>query len=302
MKRLIVVSVIMAVMLLTWGSVAPAHAQDSAKDDKPTFYHLVPGTYVNGWPRFTVHYPKEWTERYPAPTEAFRVGVSLERGGEMLWLNIFGTPVPLNQAAGPYVLFFKQNMDPNATVVSDRPSQLRDRTPARDFEMQMVVNNGTLPFTTITLATKKADVLVQLSVGWPGRERRDDLKAILYSLEFQPGFDEPVKVPPDVQAFLDKHRNDNLAHDIEQLMTNYSDKYLNSGVRKAEWGRYVRQMMGNWTSFEISITDFVSAGDKAYLAGIVSGNFGKDWLRETAIIKENGQWRWYGNQRDATPW
>ena len=47
MKRLILVSVIMAVMLLTWGSVAPAHAQDSAKDDKPTFYHLVPGTYVN---------------------------------------------------------------------------------------------------------------------------------------------------------------------------------------------------------------------------------------------------------------
>ena len=65
MKIIILVSVIMAVMFLTWGSVAPAHAQDSAKDDKPTFYHLVPGTYVNGWPRFTVTYPKEWTAERP---------------------------------------------------------------------------------------------------------------------------------------------------------------------------------------------------------------------------------------------
>jgi hypothetical protein len=63
MKRLVVLAVIMAVTFLTWSSVAPAHAQDSAKDDKPTFYHLVPGTYVNGWPRFTVHYPKDWVER-----------------------------------------------------------------------------------------------------------------------------------------------------------------------------------------------------------------------------------------------
>ena len=65
MKKLIVLSVIMAVMFLTRGSVAPAHAQDSAKDDKPTFYHLVPGTYVNGWPRFTVTYPKDWTVERP---------------------------------------------------------------------------------------------------------------------------------------------------------------------------------------------------------------------------------------------
>ena len=65
MKKLIVLPLIMAVMFLTWSSLAPAHAQDSAKDDKPTFYHLVPGTYVNGWPRFTMTYPKDWVERPP---------------------------------------------------------------------------------------------------------------------------------------------------------------------------------------------------------------------------------------------
>jgi len=25
-------------------------------------------------------------------------------------------------------------------------------------------------------------------------------------------------------------------------------------------------------------------------------------LQETSIIKENGEWKWYGNQREAHPW
>jgi hypothetical protein len=53
MKKPIVVSVIMALMLLVWGLFALAHAQDPAKEEKPTFYRLTPGVYVNGWPRFS---------------------------------------------------------------------------------------------------------------------------------------------------------------------------------------------------------------------------------------------------------
>ena len=50
------------------------------------------------------------------------------------------------------------------------------------------------------------------------------------------------------------------------------------------------------------LTDFVPAGDKAYLAGFTSGNFRKNAvMRETAIIKENGEWKWYGNQREVVP-
>jgi hypothetical protein len=59
MKKPIVVSVIMALALLA-GGLIPAYAQDPAKEEKPTFYRLTPGVYVNGWPRCTVHYPKEW--------------------------------------------------------------------------------------------------------------------------------------------------------------------------------------------------------------------------------------------------
>ena len=61
MKKLIVLSIIMAVVLLV---AAPAQAQAPANNLKPTFINPTPtpGLYVNGWPAFTVSYPKEWVE------------------------------------------------------------------------------------------------------------------------------------------------------------------------------------------------------------------------------------------------
>ena len=57
MKRLIIPSLIMAITLLAGGFLA--QAQTPAIDLKPTFLSSTPGLYVNGWPAFTVSYPKE---------------------------------------------------------------------------------------------------------------------------------------------------------------------------------------------------------------------------------------------------
>ena len=59
MKKLIVLS-LLTVMLLGGGFLAPVHAQAPANDLKPTFISPTPtpGVYVNGWPAFTVSYPK----------------------------------------------------------------------------------------------------------------------------------------------------------------------------------------------------------------------------------------------------
>ena len=61
MKRLIVLSLLSAFMLLGGAFLAPAQAQGPANDLKPTFISPTPtpGLYVNGWPAFTVSYPKE---------------------------------------------------------------------------------------------------------------------------------------------------------------------------------------------------------------------------------------------------
>jgi hypothetical protein len=66
MKRLIILPLLTIVLLGVGFLVAPAHAQVPPNDLKPTFLSPTPGLYVNGWPAFTVSYPKEWEEVPPA--------------------------------------------------------------------------------------------------------------------------------------------------------------------------------------------------------------------------------------------
>jgi len=300
MKKLIVLSVITAVMLLTWSSVAPAHAQDSAKDDKPTFYHLVPGTYVNGWPRFTVHYPKDWVERHTMPQETFRASAS----GPVPYPALIVAPFP-----SPFLSSLEVFADAlsgtlrgfatGVTVVSDKPSKLRDGTAAREVELHMLRNGE--PFNAMGLVAKKGDLWINMAIESRNGKIGEDLRAILYSIEFEPDKDKPVKVPPDVQELIDKHNNDVVSHDVAKVMAHYSDRYLNSGAKKGEVGRFWKWAIGSVTSVNGTVTDFVAEGDRAYLAGFVKTNSGTIQISETSIIKENGEWKWYGNQRDVAP-
>jgi hypothetical protein len=298
MKKLIIVSVIMALALFAWGSFTPSHAQDPAKEEKPTFYRLIPGTYVNGWPRFIIHYPKDWIEKQSRPGQPFMAAAPGPVPCQTFAVAAFHSPRPLEKYADLIVPFWR-NVAKDVTVVSDKPSQLRDGTPAREVEIQMVRND--VPLNMLYLVTKKGDLLIHPSVGSCSGKIGEDLKAILYSLQFEPGKDEPVKVPPDIQEFFNKFCSDMVSHDIAKVMTHFSDKFLESGVRKGEIEQYWRQYIGTITSYEICITDFEAAGDRVYLAGFVRSNRGKNPLMGTPIIKESGEWKWYGNQRNPAP-
>ena len=77
MKKLIVLSLLTAVMLLAGGFLAPAQAQSPANDLKPTFISPTPGLYVNGWPAFTVSYPKRvGGGASPGPGAVFQAGAA----------------------------------------------------------------------------------------------------------------------------------------------------------------------------------------------------------------------------------
>jgi hypothetical protein len=307
MKTLIVLSVVMAVSLCAGSSFSPSYAQTTARDDTPTFYHFVPGTYVNGWPRFTVHYPKDWVERLPLVFETFEAapaepvsdappGMGMPRG---LVITVNGVRyVPLDKIAESAVLFLK-NMLQDVKLIYNKPSRLHDGTPAYEYETALLVKD-TWWFLT-TLVTVKGNMQIGLNVDHRSEKITDDLKGILYSVEFEPEKDKPVKVPPDVQEFFDKVDSDAVSHDIARVVSHYSDRFLNSGTRKAEVERGLRQGIGDITSAKAVLTDFVPAGDKAYLTGYVNFNFGRTQIYETTIIKENGEWKWYGNQREVAP-
>jgi hypothetical protein len=298
MKKLSIVSVVIAVALLFTGVFARAYSQNTSTDNTPTFYRLVPGTYVNPWPRFTVTYPKDWVERRPPHPALFRATPPGEPTEKGLAVFIYTGPAPIEKYADVAVATGRA-LGGDVILVSDKPSRLHDGTPVREVVTKAVRN--ALSQNVIGLAAKKGDVQIYWSVMRINGEVGEDLKTVLYSLQFQPGKDEPVKVPPDIQAFLDRFSSDLVSHDIAKVMSHYSDRYLDSGNRKGEaeriWTAGVRPM----TSFETGVTELVTEGDRAYLAGFWIGYWGKMMLMGTSIIKENGEWKWYGNQRNPAP-
>jgi len=190
-------------------------------------------------------------------------------------------------------------MATDVTIVSDKPSRLRDGSLAQEIEINMILNGA--PHNVIFVVTKKDNLWISMAVESENEKIGEDLKAILYSIQFQPGRVEPVKVPPDFQEFLDSLSNAWISHDLAKVMTHHSDKYLNSGVKKNEMEQYFRPVIGFVTSYEFGITDFIMAGDRAHVAGFSILN-GEKWpLIPTSIIKENGEWKFYGNQRDPSP-
>ena len=62
-----------------------------------------------------------------------------------------------------------------------------------------------------------------------------------------------------------------------------------------------RQLGGPAMSFEVGITDFVAAADKAYLSGFAVINGRRHMIRETSLIKEPTPWKSYGNRRAPAP-
>ena len=210
----------------------------------------------------------------------------------MVWF-----PLSLDRFAEALLPAFKSMGATDVAVVTDKASQLRDGTPVREVEIHEVLNG--MPLNWLAVAIKKGDMLIHVSVTSLTGKVSEELKAIPYSIQFQPDKDKPVKLSPDVQEFVDAWCNDLLSHDIAKVMSHVSDNYLNSGTRKGEVERAWRQGIGRVTSAEVVITEFIPAGDKAYLAGSATTNVGKAMLPDTSIIRESGEWKWYGNQREV---
>jgi pimeloyl-ACP methyl ester carboxylesterase len=105
-------------------------------------------------------------------------------------------------------------------------------------------------------------------------------------------------LPADIQAFLDELNNTVKANDLEKIMTYYSDKFLEDGSTKKDkrglWKQYIKMM----TSYKWKLSKCEVKGNIAHVAGVMENNFGAPPIPAgTMLIKENGQWKLYGNQK-----
>jgi hypothetical protein len=192
-------------------------------------------------------------------------------------------------------------------VLYNKPSKLQDGTIAQEAEIEFVPPPGPPKVNLFELTTKKDGVWIMVHVAHDEGMVGENLKSVAYSLKVPRGKPEPVKVPPDVQALLDQHCRAVEASDVAKIMANYSDQFLNDGRKKAaeeQWYRYApfSPIVVGVASNEITVTVFEPHGDKAYLAGFVgytlkAGPPGDTPFPIPQIIKEDGQWKWYGNQK-----
>jgi hypothetical protein len=197
MQRPIVLSVIMTLALLIGGFLTFTRAQSPGADLKPTFISPTSGLYVNGWPAFTVSYPREWVEQVPGPLGVFRVGaprsgLSSGKGLPGLFIGAaYASPFPLGEWAKvsmPYYVMFSTDIK----VLSDKPSQLKDGTPAREIEIEYLLKNDPkVKLNEFTLMTKKEWSWVWVGLIDDKGRIGEDLKKHAYSLSFLPGRDEP---------------------------------------------------------------------------------------------------------------
>jgi hypothetical protein len=314
MKKLVLASVVFVAAVCMDRVVVPARAQSPAPADAPTFYRPVPGTYVNGWPRFTITYPKDWAEQRRSNmfSEAFAAWGPPPAPRPMLTVNVFSS-VPRIPVAPPFefrivpfekfadvVVPFYRNIGKDLTVVSDKPVTLRDGTPAWEVETKVVIAG--VPHNILNVGTKRGEMWVNTGTASFTGKIEEYQRTMLLSLQYGQGTDATVTVPPDVREFLDRFCRDVVSHDISAVMAHYSDRFLNSGTRKGVMEQHWRAFAPLYTSSQLgAVTDFVLDGERAYLAGYFINNFGPRTITETSIIKEDGQWKWYGNQRDVTP-
>jgi hypothetical protein len=266
-----------------------------------------------------VSYPKEWVEGPVAgPGAVFEAGVArpdLPTGFQNLTILVFANPLPLEDWPGIFMPTWI-NMFTDIKVLSDKPSLLKDGTPAREVEVEFIPKFDPLGrsqenpprVSGLQLVTKKDATWVSVFLTDDKGKLGEDLKRVAYSLTFQPDREKPVSVPPDVRAFLDMHCTDNVSGDIKLILEHFSDRFRHSGWSKANFEQWLRNgptspIRQGVTSFEATATVFEPHGDKAYIDGFFlskakgDANAVKIQMSFQQIINEHGEWKWFGNQK-----
>ena len=207
------------------------------------------------------------------------------------------------------------NIFTDIKVLSDKPSQLKDGTPAREVQVEFVpkvdfsgaASKNSSKGSGLLLLTKKDLTWVLVILNGEGR-LMEDVKTITYSLTFQPDREKPVNVPPDVRAFLDMYCTDTVSHDVKTMMSHFSNRFRHSGASKPFMEQIFRNQPASpiqrgVTSCEATVTVFEPHGEKAYVDGFISEkakgdpNALKEPMSFQQIINEHGEWRWFGNQK-----
>ena len=106
-----------------------------------------------------------------------------------------------------------------------------------------------------------------------------------------------VELPPDVNAFITDYDQARFNKNLVTMANLISDKFLYDGVTKQMALRFLSGISNYTAEAKIIITKFEPEGDMVKMDVLLKDKyFEAPFMTGSKLIKENGHWKWYGNQ------
>jgi hypothetical protein len=107
----------------------------------------------------------------------------------------------------------------------------------------------------------------------------------------------PVDLPPDVKAFITDYNQASYNKDLLKISELISDRFLHEGVNKQMAVSFLAGANSYISEAKIIITRFEPVGEKVDVdVWLKDKYFESLFMKGSRLIKENGNWKWYGNQ------
>ena len=110
-----------------------------------------------------------------------------------------------------------------------------------------------------------------------------------------------VKAPEDVQAFFGQFKKDILTYNMKKIGLHYASNFKQDGTDRDAFLAILSTTVNLVTDYVVQLTKYEvdkNNPDIARIDGTVDlGSMNLPFAPGSMIIKENGVWKWYGNQK-----
>jgi pimeloyl-ACP methyl ester carboxylesterase len=142
---------------------------------------------------------------------------------------------------------------------------------------------------------------------FPDLYSRDVVSFVLQSkagglLEDVDAYKSPsIKLPKDVRSFLDQFQKDMLTNDMKKISPHYAVNFKQDGYDRKAFLGVLSKTISFVNKYKIKLTKHEpdkNNSDIVLIDGSVDlGSMTVPFADHSMIIKENGIWKWYGNQK-----
>ena len=108
---------------------------------------------------------------------------------------------------------------------------------------------------------------------------------------------QAVELPTDVKAFITDYDQASLNKDVAKMANLISDRFLSNGVTKQMAVEFLSRNLPYMSEAKIIITKFEIEGNEVKIdVWLKDKYFDAPFMTDSKLIKENGNWKWFGNQ------